>query len=148
MVKRADEEAVSILQAILALGRRLRSERPEGAVTLSAISLLGTLRRLGPMSATKLAAEERLQPQSLTRMVARLEKDGLIERQRSRDDRRAVTIALTEKGRSVLAEDLRSRLKWLQASMAEALSDEERASLIAAAGAMQRLAFHKGTKSD
>lgn len=139
---------MSILQAILALGRRLRSERPEGAVTLSAISLLGTLRRLGPMPATKLAAEERLQPQSLTRMVASLEKDGLIERQRSKDDRRAVTIALTEKGRSVLAEDLRSRLKWLQAAMAEALSDEERASLIAAAAAMQRLAFHKGAKSD
>ncbi len=148
MKRIADKDAVSILRAILALGRRLRSERPEGAVTLSTINLLGTLRRHGPLPATELAAEERLQPQSLTRMVAGLEKDGLIERQRSKTDRRALTIALTEKGKAVLADDLRARRKWLQDTMAEALGERERASLIAAAGSMLKLAFHPSEQAD
>ena len=86
----ADKETAPILRAILALGRRLRSARPEGAATLSAISLLGALARLGSMPATQLAVEERLQPQSLTRLVASLEKAGLIERRRSETDRRRV----------------------------------------------------------
>ncbi|WP_210007981.1 MarR family winged helix-turn-helix transcriptional regulator [Neorhizobium galegae] len=131
-----DVEAQPLLRAILALGRRLRSERPNGAVTLAAISLLGTLNRLGPMPAVQLAAEERLQPQSLTRIVANLEHAGLIERRRDPMDQRALIIALTAKGKSELVEDLRARQKWLQDAMAEILSEQEHAMLSTAANIM------------
>jgi len=141
MVKDVDAEALSLLRAVLALGRRLRSGRPEGAVTLAAISLLGTLGRLGPMPAVQLAAEERLQPQSLTRIVAGLERDGLIERRKDLEDQRALIIALTERGRTVLADDLRARQAWLRDAMLRALSGDERAALIAAADIMLKLAF-------
>ena len=137
------EEGLSILKAVLALGRRLRAQRPEGAVTLSALSILGTLNRLGPIPAIRLAAEERLQPQSLTRLVASLERDRLIERQRSVVDRRALVIGLTEKGKSVLTEDPNARQRWLQKAMATVLTDEERAGLTTAAQAMLKLAFHE-----
>lgn len=141
---RADrrEEALSILKAVLALGRRLRGERLEGAVTLSALSILGTLDRLGPVPATRLAMEERLQPQSLTRLVGRLERDGLIEREESMADRRVRVIGLTKKGRSALAEDLKARQRWLQKAMATVLTDDERADLTTAARSMLKLAFH------
>ena len=142
MTKADDQEALSLLRAILALGRRLRAERPDGAVTLAAVSLLGTLGRLGPMPAVRLAAEERLQPQSLTRIVAGLEEEGLIERRRDPADQRALIVALTETGKTVLAEDLRTRQAWLRDAMFGALSREERATLIAAADPMRKLAFH------
>lgn len=141
MTKDADQEALSLLRAVLALSRRLRSERPDGAVTLAAISLLGTLSRLGPMPAVQLAAEERLQPQSLTRIVAGLQREGLIERRRDPADQRALIIALTDKGRIALADDLRARQAWLRDAMLAALSREERESLIAAADTMLKLAF-------
>jgi DNA-binding MarR family transcriptional regulator len=140
----ADRDTAAILRAILALGRRLRAERPEGAATLAAISLLGALARRGPMPAAQLAIEERLQPQSLTRLVAGLEAAGLIERRRSEADRRELIIALTAKGQAALAEDLGARQAWLERAMAEALTDEERSTLIAAAAAMLKLAFHRG----
>ena len=143
MVKNADKDAVSLLLAVLALGRRLRSERPEGALTLSAISLLGTLGRLGPMPAVRLATEVRLQPQSLTRLVGNLERDGLIERRRNPEDRRVLVIALTQAGKAALAEDLRTRQKWLQKAMAAVLAEKERAGLMAAAPAMLKLAFRE-----
>lgn len=132
-----------MLRAVLALGRRLRAERPDGAATLSALSLLGTLHRLGPMPATKLAIEERLQPQSLTRLLAGLERDGLIERRRSDVDRRELTIAVTGKGRAVLAEDLHVRAAWLTKAMAQALAEDERSTLISAAAIVLKLAFHE-----
>lgn len=95
------------------------------------------------MPAVQLAAEERLQPQSLTRLVGRLERDGLIERQRSEADRRALVIALTENGKAVLAADLNARRQWLRKAMATALTEEERAGLTTAARAMLKLAFHE-----
>lgn len=148
MTKNLDREALFLLRAVLALGRRLRSERPEGAVTLAAISLLGTLGRLGPTPAVQLAAEERLQPQSLTRIIAGLQRDGLIERRRDPTDRRALIIALTEKGNTVFADDLRARQAWLRDAMLGALSEEERTALIAAADIMLKLAFDGHGKRD
>ncbi len=144
MAKDTGEQALSILRGVLALGRRLRSERLPGAVSLAGISILGTLSRLGPLVATQLAVEERLQPQSLTRIVASLETAGLIVRRRSVTDRRAISIALTERGRAALAADLRARRKWLEKAMAEALGNDERKTLIAASEAMLKLAFHEG----
>lgn len=148
MEKDLDPEAFSLLRAVLALSRRMRAERPEGAVSLAAISLLGTLGRLGPMPAVQLAAEERLQPQSLTRIVASLEREGLIARQKDMTDQRALIIALTGKGKTVLADDLRARQAWLRDAMLIVLSKEERAALIGAADIMLKLAFHLTQESE
>lgn len=142
------EEGLSILKAVLALGRRLRAERPEGAVILSALSILGTLNRLGAIPAIRLAAEERLQPQSLTRILASLEKDGHIARTRNPADRREMTIALTERGRRLLVEDIRARRAWLEDAMAAALNASDRHLLFAASEAMLKLAFHEMSESE
>jgi len=140
MMENGNKEALAILRAVLSLGRRLRAERPDGAVPLAALGILVTLARSGPMVATRLAAEERLQPQSLTRIVARLEEGGVIARTRSTTDRREIVIELTAKGRGMLADDLGARQRWLEAAMARALSEEERAALNAAVSAMMKLA--------
>ena len=142
MQSQSAEETASILHAVLALGRRLRAERPPQSVTLSALSILGTLTRLGPIPATRLAAEERLQPQSLTRIVATLEKDRLIARTRSESDRREINIAITKQGERVLTSDLGSRRVWLEQAITSVLSERERRLLFAASGVMLKLAFH------
>ena len=59
------------------------------------------------------------------------------------NNRRALVIGLTEKGKSVLTEDLNARQRWLQKAMATVLTDEERAGLTTAAQAMLKLAFHE-----
>lgn len=134
-----NEDAALIVRGILSLGRRLRAERPPGSVSLSALAILGTLRRKGPMPAARLAAEENLQPQSLTRLLAGLEGDGLIARTAGEADRREKQLALTERGLSVLAADIEVRSRWLQAAMAD-LESHERDTLLHAAMLMARLA--------
>ena len=142
MKRGSAKKTASILQAVLALGRRLRAERPPRSVTLSALSILGTLSRLGPIPATRLAAEERLQPQSLTRVVAALEKERLILRTRSDLDRREISVAITKRGERVLTADLLARRAWLEQAISATLSQRERDLLFAASEVMLKLAFH------
>lgn len=122
------------------LNRRLRAERMGHGLSLNRLSLLSLLCQNGPMTATALAAAERLQPQSLTRMLARLERDELIVRRQDETDRRQVLIDVTEKGIGVLGEDMRRREAWLAGVMAERLTPTERELLRLAAGLMDRLA--------
>ncbi|MFZ1964857.1 MAG: MarR family transcriptional regulator [Roseiarcus sp.] len=139
----ADREAIAlVVRAVLSLGRRLRAERPHGAPALSAIAVLSTLNRLGPMPASRLAAEERLQPQSLTRIIVGLERQGWIARTRNAADRREITIALTPRGQGALADDMRARRRWLKRAMADALTEAERTALLAASQAMLKLALY------
>ena len=134
------EQTTSILRSVLALGRRLRAERPTGSVKLALISILSTLYRHGPMPARQLAAEERLQPQSLTRLIGELEHKGWIARKRSNADRREISIALTARGKRVLVGDIRARSLWLQAAMDAALTKDEQDALLQVAGAISKLA--------
>ena len=140
------DETARIVRGVLALGRRLRAARPAGSASLAAIGILATLRRLGPMPAVRLAAEERLQPQSLTRLLAGLERDGLIKRTAGATDRRERLIAPTRRGLEVLSADIRARRRWLERAMAATLSEAERAALLGSSDLLLRLAAHEQTR--
>jgi DNA-binding MarR family transcriptional regulator len=83
------------------------------------------------MSASRLAERVRLQPQSLTRIIAAPENQNYIERRRNAVDRRELVIVATESGRQPLADDMRGRSIWLDRAMMQTLSRAE--DLLAAA---------------
>ena len=121
------------------MAHRLRAERPEHSETLLRLSVLVRLNRSGA-SPGALAAAERLQPQSLTRSLAGLERDGLISRQPDAADRRRAVLSITDAGREVLREDMRHRDGWLALVMADELTPTEREILRLAGQLMERLA--------
>jgi DNA-binding MarR family transcriptional regulator len=115
----AAEEAITALEAAgqgldkvarlqFALGRsaRLLRENASGGLTPTQLAVLGALLRAGPRQLTELAAAERINPTLLSRVVGRLEEDGLVHRSAQEQDRRAYLVSITDKGRS-LAEGLR-----------------------------------------
>ncbi len=130
----------SLRRGTIRLGRRLRMERPERAVTTAELSVLGLLHRSGPMSAGELAIAERVQPQSLTRTLAALEGRGEIGRHADPADRRRQVLSITESGREVLLADVAQRDGWLAMAMAEQLSPAETQLLMMAGELMERLA--------
>jgi DNA-binding MarR family transcriptional regulator len=140
----ADEEllqtAAAVRQAATRLARRLRIERPEPAQTALELGILAHLYRRGPMTPGALAAAERLQPQSLTRTLASLERQRLAVRQPDDRDRRRSLLAITEAGRQALITDMRQRDPWLAAAMARELSTAEQQLLRIASDLMDRLA--------
>jgi DNA-binding MarR family transcriptional regulator len=136
-----DSELSSALRiAVMRLARRLRSERESSRdLTLTQISALSTLVRQGPCTPSELAAHERVQPPSMTRIVAALEERGLVSRVPHPTDGRQVLVGLTDLATEMLGEDRRRREAWMVAHVSE-LTADERAVLLAATPILDRLA--------
>jgi DNA-binding MarR family transcriptional regulator len=133
------EAASAIRRSVVRLVRRLRLERAEEALSLFKLSILGMLYRKGPVTATELATREQIRPQSLTRLLASLEKRGLVSRQPDGADRRRLLITLTPEGKKALAADIHRKEAWLIKEMKRALSADERRLLFQASRLLDRL---------
>ena len=133
------EASTTVHRAVTALGRRLRSERSDSDLSLTKLSVLGHLYRKGSLSAVQLATLERVQPQSLTRVLAELVDSGLVSRRADASDGRRLLLDITGDGRTVLTHDMQQRDAWLARAM-EGLSETEREVLRLAGQLMERLA--------
>ena len=120
------------------LARRLRSE-DRGRFTVSQLSALSRLDRLGAATLGELAAGERVRPQSMARTLDTLERAGLVARAPHPADRRRHLVKLTGTGHNVIAENGLRRDTWLARAMASALTPAERDLLIRASALLDRL---------
>lgn len=132
------ELASALRLSLLRAARRLRSQRVNTAATLSQLSALATVCKSGPLSAGEIAAIERVQPPSMTKILAALEQSGWVERSSSPEDRRQSIIAITPAGRDLLAAETRARDEWLAKRLVE-FSDEDLRKLSAAVEVLDRL---------
>lgn len=73
----------------------------------------------GPVSATAIGREVHLSPSTVVGILDRLEEKGLVERQRSREDRRIVRVTATREG----VELSRKAPSPLQQTLANSLAD-------------------------
>ena len=112
---------------------------PDSELSQSLISALATINRCGPITLGRLAELERVQPPSMTRIVAKLEDRGLVVREIDASDRRIARVQVTPKAATVLSE-LRSRRTEFLASRLAELTPAELAALEAALPALERLA--------
>src|SRR4051794_14791751 len=78
--------------------RRLRQEAGTD-LSPSQTSTLPAIERHGPLPPSELAACERIQRPTATRVLARLEEAGLVERAADPTDRRSSLVSVTEEGR-------------------------------------------------
>jgi DNA-binding MarR family transcriptional regulator len=120
--------AALLRPSLLRLTRIVRNQRVDQSVSLTQLSALGALNKRGPMSAGELAACERVQPPSMTKVLASLEERSLVERATHPTDRRQVIVAITDAGRALLESERRSRDAFLAKRLAK-LTPEERALL-------------------
>jgi DNA-binding MarR family transcriptional regulator len=131
--------ALRIRESITKVNRRLRQTRPLGDMTIAQISAMLSLETAGAMTPRELAEAERVQPPTITRIIARLEERGLIQRTPHPTDGRQVILAPSPAGRQLLAEYQRVRDEWL-AQRVSGLSVEERNILHRAAEILTRIA--------
>ena len=99
---------------------------------------LATLEKHGAMSPGELAGHERVQPPSMTRVIAALEEWQLVRRAAHASDRRQVVLTVTPAGRVLVAKARRRRDAWLARRLNE-LTPQERATLRAAAPILEKL---------
>jgi DNA-binding MarR family transcriptional regulator len=135
----AAELAATIRPSLLRLTRLVRNQRVDMSVTLTQLSAMATLSKRGSMSAGELAAAERVQPPSMTKVLANLEEQGFVQRVPHPGDRRQAIVSITEKGEQLLESERRSRDAWLAQRLAK-LTADERALLRAVVPILDKLA--------
>lgn len=131
------ELAARLRLSVTRLARRLR-QKSDVEATASQISALATIERLGPLTIGELSAAERVQPPSMTRIVAGLEELGLIQRETDERDRRVARVRVTPLGQRLLARSRSKKNAYLAARLGS-LTNEERAVLAHAADLLEQL---------
>src|SRR4051795_13348460 len=84
------------------LARRMR-QAASGDLSPTQGAALATVDCHGPLTPSELATRERIQRPTATRVLARLEEAGLIERTADPTDRRSSLVTATDAGRALLA---------------------------------------------
>ena len=118
------EIATRLHGASIRLLRMLRREDDESGLSAPRLSALSVIVFAGPLSLNALAEAEQVRPPTMSRLVDALVDGGLVTRETRSDDRRAVSIAATEKGVSLLQAGRDRRVRRL-ARQLESLADSE-----------------------
>ena len=116
--------ADALRPALLRIGRELRREARAVGVSPEQVALLVSIKYSPGIGIRELAARERVTPPALTKHVDRLERDGLVVRTPSSDDRRRVGLTLTDEGQRVLRRVRSRRTAWLASRLRELDADE------------------------
>ncbi|CCQ98621.1 putative transcriptional regulator (MarR family) [[Clostridium] ultunense Esp] len=103
-------------------GREILQDFP---ITLPQFIALQWLKEEGEMTIGALSEKMYLANSTTTDLVDRMEKAGLVQRERSLTDRRVVHIRLLDKGKMLIDEVIRHRQEYL-AKVMESFSPEER----------------------
>lgn len=107
------EIADRLHSAAIHLLRRLRREDVAAGLPPARLSALSALVFAGPRTLSELAEAEQVRPPTMSRIVAGLEKEGLVRREPDRRDRRAVQLRATARGVRVLRAGRRRRIRTL-----------------------------------
>ena len=102
------------------------------------LSALAVLLNSGDQLMGELAAQEKVRPPSMTRIVNSLEARGLVARRPDSRDHRQCLVSLTESGRQVLLANRRRRDQWLAVRIAE-LDPAEREVLRRAVAVLEKV---------
>jgi DNA-binding MarR family transcriptional regulator len=123
--------------AIVRTARRLRQESGTD-LSPSLTSALATIERHGPLTPSELAEIERVKRPSATRIVSRLEAEGLVERAADPQDGRSSIVSASRDGRALLRRLRRRKNAYLARRMRE-LPDSDAETLARAAEVLERL---------
>ncbi|MFD8244718.1 MarR family winged helix-turn-helix transcriptional regulator [Nocardia sp. NPDC059691] len=110
--------------AVVRLTRHLRGRRADSQISLTQLSALATLAREGAMTPGALAAKERVQPPSMTRVIASLTDLDLVERNPHPTDGRQIIVSLSPAGRALIADEASAREAWMTERLSTLTEDQ------------------------
>jgi len=125
-VRDQDELAAGLHASIHRLASRLRHVELPFGLTPERLRTLATISANGPVSVTGLAAMERVRPATISRMLASLEADGLVQRRVGMHDKRSVFVSVTGRGRQLTLRANRIYLRRMRSAIARLDSDRAR----------------------
>jgi len=116
----------------------MRQVSTAGGLSAAASSTLNRLGLEGPQGLSELAQAQGVSQPGMTQLVTRMERAGLVQRNASSDDRRAVLVEATHTGLDLLMRRRAERAEALQ-NMLDGLDPQDQAAIAAALPALTRL---------
>ena len=112
--------AHALRPVLMRLARTLRQVRDDSLdLQTNQLSAMAVLLNDGDMLMGELAAAEKVQPPSMTRIVNGLEERGYLARRPDPRDGRQCLVTLTPAGREVILANRRRRNEWLTVRISE-----------------------------
>ncbi len=121
---------IKLFRAAESVSQRINAHLRDHDLTVSQFGALEAIYHLGPMQSGELGQKILKTSGNMTMVIDHLEKRGLVNRQRRKDDRRCIDIHLTEDGRTLIATILPAHVAGVVQSLA-ALSTAEQQQLAA-----------------
>ncbi|SOD64414.1 DNA-binding transcriptional regulator, MarR family [Streptomyces zhaozhouensis] len=134
------EAAALAAELRTAMGKLTRRVNHEDRIPMGQVAVLGALDRNGAMTTSDLAADQRVRPQSMARVVGLLMDQRLVTRRAHPTDGRKSLVELSAAGRDALEAERDRRVGWLARAIEDELTAEERALLARSATLLERLA--------
>ncbi len=125
--------------------RRVRQEDPLTGLSPARLSALSVIGFGGPRTISELAEAEQVAVPTISRVVAALVAEELVERQTDVHDRRTVSLTATPKGMQVLREGQRRRTAQLSNLLAQ-LTPAEQETLAQALSSIERMLHGSSSK--
>jgi DNA-binding MarR family transcriptional regulator len=133
------DTASSLRNSIVRTARVLRQDAAaESGLSPTQTAVLATINREGPLTPSELAEIERVKRPTMTRTLACLEREGLIERTPDPTDGRSSLVAANDAGRERLARSRRRKSAYL-ARRLHKLDPDEVETLARAAELLDRM---------
>ncbi len=127
---RALDTCIKLTRATESIMARLSRKGTIAPLSHSQFAVLEALYHLGPLTQGQVSAKLLKSTGNMTLVVDNLEKGGLVQRTRQNEDRRQVTIHLTEAGRALIERIFPAHASAICDEM-NALTPEEQATLSA-----------------
>ena len=138
-----------LVVSLLAVARRLRARLPEGRIDPAMMFVLHHVQLKGSLRVSALAEGLGVDISTASRQVRQLEAGGFLDRTGDPDDRRALQVRLTRRGRAALDQAMRARAVVVDRATAD-WPDNDRAALTTLmtrlAESLDRLAAHPETR--
>lgn len=147
MISGVAELAHQLRPLVFRLYYVVRRETPQYQLTLTQGSVLRELVADGPRRMSALAELEGVRMPSMTDVVSRLERLGLVSRAPDPADRRAVLVEVTPEGRRFYGELVTAREEFLGERLLT-LDEGDRAAIEAALPALTKLLENKEARSE
>ena len=118
------EVADGLHSSAIHLLRQVRQQDAQAGIGPAQLSALSVLVFGGPVTLGNLAEAEQVRPPTMSRIVAGLERNRLVEREVDGKDSRRVRVRATAKGVRLLHEGRRRRIEHLEKNLAFLSSQE------------------------
>jgi MarR family 2-MHQ and catechol resistance regulon transcriptional repressor len=123
--KRALNALINLSRAANSVQTRLSAGLDRYGITTSQLGILEALFHLGPMCQRALGDKLLRSGGNITMVIDNLEKHGLVERVRQKEDRRMIMIHLTPKGRKLISRVLPLHAKDVVKEMSRLTASEQ-----------------------